>query len=63
MNCTELNWTERLAKVWNLGNAKLQTLPGGGDSAYERGGDARRKFGIKPLEETDPGVAQAFFYP
>ena len=24
MNWTELNWTERLAKVWNLGNAKLQ---------------------------------------
>ena len=20
-----MNWTERLAKVWNLGNAKLQT--------------------------------------
>ena len=25
MNWTELNWTERLAKIWNLGNAKLQT--------------------------------------
>ena len=25
MNWTELNWTERLAKVWNLGNSKLQT--------------------------------------
>ena len=25
MNRTELNWTERLAKIWNLGNAKLQT--------------------------------------
>ena len=25
MNWTELNGTERLAKVWNLGNAKLQT--------------------------------------
>ena len=36
------------------------TLPGG-DSAYERGGDARRKFWIKPLKETDLGVAQAFF--
>ena len=36
-----------------------------GDSAYERGGDARRKFGIKPLKlkETDLGVAQAFFGP
>ena len=20
-----MNWTERLAKIWNLGNAKLQT--------------------------------------
>ena len=38
------------------------TLPGGGgDSAYERGGDACRKFWIKPLKETDLGVAQAFF--
>ena len=35
----------------------------GGDSAYERGGDTRRKFGIKPLKETDLGVAQAFFDP
>ena len=30
---------------------------GGGNSAYERGGDARRKFWIKPLKETDLGVA------
>ena len=35
----------------------------GGDSAYEKGRDARRKFSIKPLKETDPGVAQAFFDP
>ena len=35
--------------------------PGVGDSAYERGGDARRKFCIKPLKETGLGVAQAFF--
>ena len=35
--------------------------PPGGDSAYERGGEARRKFWIKPLKETDLGVAQAFF--
>ena len=39
------------------------TRGGGGDSAYERGGDARRKFGINPLKETDLGVAQAFFDP
>ena len=35
----------------------------GVDSAYERGGDARRKFWIKPLKETDLGVAQAFLTP
>ena len=37
--------------------------PGGGDSAYERRGDARRKFLIKPQKETDLGGAQAFFDP
>ena len=35
----------------------------GGDSAYEGGTDARRKFWIKPLKETDLGVAQAFVDP
>ena len=39
------------------------TSPGEGDSAYERGGDARRQFWIEPLKETDLGVAQAFFDP
>ena len=34
---------------------------GGGATAYERGGDARRKFGMKPQKETDLRVAQAFF--
>ena len=38
-------------------------LPGGGgNSAYEGDGDARRKFSIKPLKETDLGMAQAFFW-
>ena len=43
----------------------LNLIPrgGGGDSANEMGGDARRKFWIKPLKETDLGVAQAFFDP
>ena len=42
----------------------LHVTPREGDSAYERGGDAHRKFGIKPgLKETDLGVARAFFYP
>ena len=36
---------------------------GGGNSAYERGGDARRKSWIKPLKETNLGGAQAFFDP
>ena len=39
------------------------TNPGEDDSAYERQGDARRKFWIKPLQEIDPGVAQAFLTP
>ena len=35
---------------------------GGGNSAYKRSGDARRKFLIKPLKKTDLGVAQAFLF-
>ena len=34
---------------------------GGGNTAYDGGTDARRKFWIKPLKETDLGMAQAFF--
>ena len=37
--------------------------PLGEDSAYKRGGDACQKFSIKPLKETDLGMAQAFFDP
>ena len=33
---------------------------GGGDSAYEKGGDARRKFWIKPLKETDLAWSKLF---
>ena len=46
-------------------HTRFQTRPlgPGGDSAYERGGDARRKFWIKPLKETDLGEAQTFFDP
>ena len=36
---------------------------GGGESAYERGGDARRKFWIKPIKETNRDMAQPFFDP
>ena len=39
----------------------IRTPGGGGGSAYKRGGDACRKFWIKPLKETDLGMAQAFF--
>ena len=47
--------------VWRIFyNLSLEKARGAGDSAYERGGDARRKFWIKPLKETDLGVAQAF---
>ena len=34
----------------------------GDDSAYERGGDARRKFWIKPLKETNLGVVQIIIF-
>ena len=37
--------------------------PRGGDSAYERGGDAHWKFWIKPPKETDLGMAQPFLDP
>ena len=36
--------------------------PGGGELSYEREGDACWKFWIKPLEETNLGMAQAFFF-
>ena len=49
-------------RVWRLG-IPPNSLKSRGDSAYERGGDASRKFWIKPLKETDLGVAQAFFDP
>ena len=45
---------------------RTQHLGGGGgvgDSASERGWDACWKFWIKPLKETNLGVAQAFFNP
>ena len=41
---------------------KTLTCDPGGDSTYERDGDTRRKFWIKPLKETNLGVAQAFFF-
>ena len=53
VNKIQLSWVK----------VKRQENPRGGNSAYERGGDARRKFCIKPLKETDLGVAQEFFDP
>ena len=44
--------------IWKF--TRVKVLIPGGDPAYERGGGARRKFWIKPLKETDLGVAQAF---
>ena len=40
---------------------KTRPLGPGGNSAYERGGGARREFWINPLKETDLGEAQTFF--
>ena len=45
------------AKFWGANTGSR------GDSAYEKGGDARRKFWIKPLMETNLGVAQPFLTP
>ena len=36
---------------------------GGGDPTYERDEDARQKFWIKTLKETNLGMAKAFFDP
>ena len=41
--------------------AQVKFPEGGGNSAYEVGGDTHRKFWIKPLKETDLGVVQAVF--
>ena len=57
------NCTSALLVIQHFINKHLDNPPGTGDSAYERGGDARQKFWIKPLKETDLGVAQAFFDP
>ena len=56
---TILGVGEPAVKYWKL--LCESWLKPGRDSAYERGGDACRKFWIKPLKETDVGVAQAFF--
>ena len=56
---------KHLGILWKIIRWSTSRIWGGGEggSAYERGGDARGEFWIKPLKETDPGVAQAFFDP
>ena len=48
-----------LENCWNCLLERSQTR---GGLRIWKGWDARRKFGIKPLKETDLGVAQAFFF-
>ena len=43
-------FTERCVREY-----ELQLSPGWGDSAYERGGDARRKFGLNPRDRSGRG--------
>ena len=59
-----VDWNHNSTFSLAVGDSEeLWRTPGEDDSAYERQGDARRKFWIKPLQETDPGVAQAFLTP
>ena len=53
--CSGLSILER--GLWNqFRYLEMKTLGGGGELPYERGGDARRKFWIKPLKETNLGM-------
>ena len=54
---------DEMSVTVNKSPIRYYTPGGGGNSAYERGGDTRRKFWIKLLKETYLGVAQAFFVP
>ena len=49
-------------EVHYINDDEVNIFPGGGIT-YERGGDARRKFWIKPLKEIDLVVVQASFDP
>ena len=62
-NIVHQHWKEKKTTK-SPKNFDLDSGGGGGrDSAYERGGDGGRKFGIKPLKETNLGVAQPLFDP
>ena len=53
-----------LLSYWSSRNLRpCAIVSSRGDSAYWRSGDTRLKFWIKPLKETDLGVAQDFFWP
>ena len=62
-NLVHQHWKEKKTTK-SPNNFDLDSRVGGeGKSAYERGGDGRRKFWIKPLKETNLGVAPTFFWP
>ena len=52
----------RASKCWKLIGWVGVIIPGAG-LPYETDGDARRKIRIKPLKETNLGVAKALFEP
>ena len=52
---------DEMSVTVNESPIRYYTPGGGGNPAYERGGDTCRKFWIKLLKETYLGVAQAFF--
>ena len=55
-----LQQTEKI--VWLL-KVLVEDTPGGGGLPDKRDGDARRKIRIKPLKQTNLGVARALFDP
>ena len=61
--CLENEYLLSINLVLQSTLSKVDFWGWGGDSAYERGGDARLKFLIKPLKENNLGVARAFFGP
>ena len=58
-------WHESEANVlaFKILLSEAYFYPGGGDLPYKRNEDGRRKIRIKPLKETNLGVAQAIFHP
>ena len=62
-------WKASFIQTGNYTIHDPHLCPGGGGEGgtpiwtYERGGDARKEFWIKPLKETNLGVAQPFLTP